>query len=187
MQQCSPMGAQRIFHPPLPTVAFLVMALFLHCPQSGAQQNPTSSASPDRLDRNAFRTLFRQSMTYEKLADEAEASHDPKPYFRRLLAARFQLSDDDNANLKRLSLAYQGEIDPIHTRVVEIITRFHARFPTGVIGPGEDPNPPTELKILEQQEDAVTLQYRDLLRNSMKEEAFKKLHATILESFGKPL
>jgi hypothetical protein len=48
-----------------------------------------------------------------------------------------------------------------------------------------DANPPSELAVLERQEDVVTFRYRDLLRNSMREEAFQKFHAKILEQFGK--
>jgi hypothetical protein len=168
-------------------VLVLVMTFCIQAPHLKAQQAASSLISEDRLNRDVYRTVFRQATLYQKLADEAEASHNPKPYFRHILATRFALSDDDGASLNRLSISYEKEIDPIQKQVVEIIKRFHARFPSGIIGPGMDPDAPPELAALQKQEDAVTLRYRDLLRNSMREDAFQKFHAKVLETFGKPL
>ncbi|HTC73991.1 MAG TPA: hypothetical protein VK684_00355 [Edaphobacter sp.] len=170
--------------------AFALMLVVTFCiktPHLKAQQVSSSQISEDRLNRDVYRVLFRQAALYQKLADEAEVSDKPKPYLRHILAARFQLSDDDNTTLNRLSISYQKEIDPIQKQVVELVQRFRARFPSGIIGPGMDTTPPSELAVLERQEDAVTFRYRDLLRNSMREDAFQKFHAKILEQFGKRL
>ncbi len=150
-----------------------------------AQQSNGAVASPERVDTNAFRTLFRQALAYKKLADDAEASPDSKLHFNQLLATRYRLNEDDNASLQRLAIAYQGEIDPIHKQVLEVIKKFHARIPDRVIQPGTDMSPPPELASLQQQEDAVTLRYRDLLRNSMREEVYQTFHARLLKDFGK--
>ena len=140
-----------------------------------------------RVERNAYRTLFRQNLLYQRLADEAEASHNPKPFLRRLVQDRFQLSDEDYASLCRLSVAYQKEIDPMHQQIIETISKFQARLPSGVVGPEMNAEPPPELTTLQQQEDTVTLRYRDFLRNSMREEAFQKFKTRLLEKFGKEL
>lgn len=131
--------------------------------------------------------LFQQSALYKNLADQADAAQTPKPQLRRLLATRFDLSDFDNANLERLALAYHGEIEPVHQQVLTVIRQFHAKFPSGVVGKGIDASPPPELAGLQQQGDAVTLRYRDLLRSSMREEDFQKLHAKVRATFGSPL
>jgi hypothetical protein len=172
-----------------PSAFILVLAMMfcIQVPRLKGQQGGSSLISEDRLNRDVYRTLFRQATLYQNLADKAEASHNPKPYFRHILATRFALSDDDSASLNRLSISYAKEIDPIQKQVVEIIKRFHARFPSGIIGPGMDADAPPELAVLQEQEDAVTVRYRDLLRNSMREDAFQKFHAKVLEKFGKPL
>jgi hypothetical protein len=152
---------------------------------SAAGQQLNGSVGPvDRADRSAYRTLFRQVLLYKKLADEADKSPTPKPYLRHILADRLGLSDDNNTSLDRLAVAYQGEIDPIHKQVLATIASFHARFPLGVVPHGADTSPPPELATLQQQEDAVTLRYRDLLRNSMSEDDFQKFHTKVLASFG---
>jgi hypothetical protein len=176
----------RSFSPfPVTFALVLVVTFSVGTPHLKAQQAASSLVSEDRLNRNVYRVLFRQAALYQKLADEAEASDKPKPYLRHILATRFELSDDDNATLNRLSISYQKETDPIQKQVVEVVQRFHARFPSGIIEPGMDDAPPSELAVLERQEDVVTFRYRDLLRNSMREEAFQKFHAKILEQFGK--
>jgi len=164
-----------------------VVAFCIEAVPCKAQQPGGSLTSSDRVDRSAYRILFRQAVAYQKLADEAEAAHEPKPYFRHILATRFVLTDDDNESLNRLAIAYQEEIDPIQKQAVEAIRRFRARFPSGIIQRGMDADPPSELAVLERQEDAITLRYRDLLRNSMREDAFQKFHANVLALFGKPL
>jgi hypothetical protein len=146
-----------------------------------------SAVSPERVDRNAYRILFRQALEYKRLADKAGASEEPKPDFNHLLANRFGLNEDDNASLQRLSVAYQSEIDPIHKQIVEVIQRFHARFPDMTIRPGIDASAPPQLGSLQMEEDRVTLRYRDLLRNSMREDAYQAFHARLLQKFGKSL
>ena len=176
--------------PGLSPSLFVLTVLMVPCAKTipcRAQPPRSSLASSEKHDKTIYRTLFRQAITYQKLPDEAEAAPPPKPYLRRVLADRFELSDDDNESLNRLSIAYQAEIDPIQKQVLEVIKKFHARFPSGVIQPGMDADPPSELTTLERQEDAVTLRYRDLLRNSMREDAFQKFHANLLATFGKLL
>ena len=152
---------------------------------SGVAQQTSSSVVPsDKVDINAYRTLFRQAVLYKKLADEADKS--PKPELRRILATRYGFSDPDNATLQRLALAYQAEIAPINQQVIAAIGKLHARFPSGTILRGADTSPPPELFDLRNQEDAVTLRYRDLLRTSMREEDFQKVHAKIIAGFGMP-
>jgi hypothetical protein len=155
---------------------------------SAACQQVSSVASSDKVDISAYRILFRRTLLYKKLADEADAAHTPKPQLRNILPNRFDLDKADSASLERLSLAYQVEIDPIHAQVVAAIAKFHARFSSGIAQKGaDDTSPPPELAQLQQEEDAVTLRYRDLLHNSMREEDFQKVQAKVRDAFGKPL
>ncbi len=154
------------------------------------QQGTTAQTAPDKSDKqdiSAYRTVFRQAALYKKLADQADASQTPKPQLRRILAARYGFNDADSATLLRLALAYQAEIAPIHQQAVAVIKKDQARFPSGTIPRGADTTPSPELRDLQSQEDAVTLHYRDLLRTSMREEDYQKVHAKIVENFGKPL
>jgi hypothetical protein len=165
-------------------IAFLLAVFSGFGNSAVAQPLSASIVSPDQIDIKAYRTLFRRDLLVHRLADEADAAHDPKPYLRKVLAYRFNLSENDNASLDRLSIAYQREIDPIHAQTLVIIGQFHARFPSGVIPRGADASPPPELAQLQQQEDAVALRYRDLLRTSMHEEEFQQFHAKVRKTFG---
>lgn len=167
-----------------PLIVFLLVVLSGFGNSAVAQQVSANAVSPDRVDVKAYRSLFRRDLLLNQLADDADNAHDPKPFLRKVLANRFDLSGADNATLDRLSIAYQREIDPIHAQVLVIIGQFRARFPFGVIPKGADASPPPELAQLQQQEDAVALRYRDLLRTSMREEGFQKLHAKVRQDFG---
>jgi hypothetical protein len=149
-----------------------------------AQQASASIVSPDRANAQAYRTLFRRALNYNKLADEADLAHTPKPHLRHVLATRYALSDEDSASLQRIAIAYQTAIKPIHDRTVEVVKQYRARFPFGVIQAGMDATPPPDLSDLQQKDDAVTLLYRDLLRNSMREENFQKLNLRVTTDFG---
>jgi hypothetical protein len=139
-----------------------------------------TSNSTDHADMKAYRTLFRQAVLYKRLADQAETSTTPKPQLRRILAARYGFNDADNATLLRLALAYETESDAIHQKVLTIFKKDQERFQSGKIPRGADTSPPPELRVLQSQEDALTLHYRDLLRTSMREEDFQRARANIV-------
>ena len=166
-------------------VALVILVLSASGNSAIGQQTSNGATSSDKADRNAFRSLFVRAVAYKKLSDEAEAAHTPKPQLRRILPARFGLSNADGANLERLALAYQNEIAPIHQQMTLVIVQFRTSLASGL--PGTNTSPPAEITKLQQQEDAVTLRYRDLFRNSMNELDFQRAHAKILENFGKPL
>jgi len=149
-----------------------------------AQPTNPSAPSPGEANNIAYRILFQRTLLYKKLADQADAAHQPKPYLRRILANRYALSDDDNASLERIAIAYQAALKPVHEQRMAIVNLYRARFPFGVVPPGADVTPPAALAESQQQEDAVTLLYRDLLHNSMREENFQKMNLKVTSDFG---
>jgi hypothetical protein len=86
-------------------IVFLLVVLSGFGNSAAGQQASSSVLPSDKADRNAYRTLFVRAALYKKLADEAEAAQSPKPQLRRILPARFGLSDADAASLERLALA----------------------------------------------------------------------------------
>ncbi len=165
--------------------AWLVL---LYCFSGSANGQQTSVPfSADRVDVLAYRTLFRQAILYRRLATTTASSQNLKPDFGHILARRFRLNEDDNASLERLALAYQGEVDPLQKRIVQVIKSFQSRFPDGVVRPGISNDVPPELIELQQEQDTATLRYRDLLRNSMREDAYQVFHAELITTFGRSL
>lgn len=181
------MRVSRLLSRPLAFGCALLIGISVVGSSLNAQQTSTSVQPLDPVDITAYRILFRRAVLYKNLADQADAAHSPKPYLRRILANRFALNDFDSSTLERLSLAYQREIDPLHDQALAVMRQFHARFPLAIVGPGVDASPPPELSLLQNQQDLVVLRYRDLLRSSMREEDFQKLHARIQADFGRPL
>ncbi len=165
-------------------VCSLLFVSVLQFRPAGAQTSTAPLTSSDKVDRNAYQTLFRRVLVYDTLADQADAAHTPKPHLRRVLANRLGLSDDDSATLKNLALAYQNESTPVRAQIVASLAKFHARFPGGIAAPGVDRSPPPELLDLQRQQDAITLRYRDLLRNSVSADTFQRVHAIVQSTFG---
>jgi hypothetical protein len=149
-----------------------------------SQQSSSIASAPGKTDKITYRILFQRTLLYKKLADQADSAHQPKPHLRRILANRYALSDDDNASLERMAIAYQAALKPVHEQMMAVVKQYRARFPFGVIPNGVDATPPRELAELQQQEDTVTLLYRDLLHNSMREENFQKLNSKVTTDFG---
>jgi hypothetical protein len=164
-------------------VFFLLVLSGLGNSASG-QQSSSIAAAPGKTDNIAYRILFQRTLLYKNLADQAETAHQPKPHLRRILANRYALSDDDNASLERMAIAYEAALKPIHEQRMAVVKKYRAQFPFNVVPQGMDATPPPELAELQRQEDVVTLLYRDLLHNSMREENFKKLNAKVTTDFG---
>ncbi len=166
-------------------LASLLVVLSASGNSAVAQQASSSLASSNSAEVSAYRILFRQTLLYKKLADEADSTQHPKPHLRHILATRYELSEDDSASLERMAIAYQAAIKPIRDRTIEVIKAYRARFPFNVIRPGMDTTPPPELADLRAREDAVTLLYRDLLHNNMREADFQSLNTKLAASLGK--
>ncbi len=166
------------------TVSICVLAgmLLVLASRGEAQSAISTPQAADTADAKAFRSLFRQTASYKALVEAAESGAISKPKLSHLTSDRFHLSDSNAAILENLAVAYQNEVLPLHQQALDYIEKFHARFPGGVIPKGADASPPTELAILQQQETALTLHYRDLLRESMPKGDFDVLVSTVRRS-----
>lgn len=164
----------------LPSSMFLAF-IFGTCIASTGQSGLDSA---DATDAATFRILFNRDLLLNQLADEADTAGTPKPHFRKKLGNRFALADADRASLHRLALRFKEESDPLHAKVLISIASLNSRFPNGVIPHGVDASPPPELHLLELQEDALALRYRDLLHNAMLEADFQLLQTKVRATFG---
>jgi hypothetical protein len=170
--------------------ACLPVALYPQDSYSASRPQPSSTIEPpsnEVKEAQIYRLLFRQSLTYKRLADEADAAGAPKPHFRRILANRLQLSEADAASLLRLSLAYQAELDPIQNKIDALKAAFLAKYSLGVKAPWQDARPPEELGDLLNQGNAIALRYRDLLQNDLTPNGFQNLVTRVHVTFGQTL
>ena len=147
-------------------------------------QTPPSLSVENIRQAHVYRLLFRQTLAYERLAGEAETTDAPKPYLRRILKNRLDLSDTDAANLLRIAQGYQTEVAPLRQAIAKEKAVVRSAFPFGVIPAGMSPKSPATLNDLHAQEDGLALRYRDMLRNAMTAENFQHLVTKLYASFA---
>ncbi len=171
----------------------ILLALLLFCFGTARPlpAQPASVASTpldiDKVDARAFAVLFRHENTYLKMARSASSLDKPEAHLDRVLPQQFELNADDTASLVKVAADWERDTKVLRTQFVQVVDRFHRSFPNGRLGPGVDPTPPSELADLRGQMDAVTLQYRDKLRNTMQEAAFQKLRVNVEKTFANQL
>lgn len=165
--------------------SFLALVLtFLFAVNATAQQTSNRVVAAGASDLQAFRILLNRDILLMQMSDEAEAAGHPNPFLRQQLAIRFGLNEDDNASLHRLATAYKREMEPLRAEVSVVMNQFRSRFPGGIVRRGDDLSPPPRLAELQREEDALTLRYRDLLHNSMREATFQALQSEVHLEFG---
>ena len=118
------------------------------------------------------------------MAREADEAGTPKPHLRRNLQTRFQLSDDDNASLLRYAQAWSLAATPLIQQQDQLRQQFRDTYPGGAIPRGVRLSLPAGLQIVHSETRALTLHYRDLLRNAMRPTAYDDLESQIQKSFG---
>lgn len=78
--------------------------------------------------------------------------------------------------LNNIAFACVQELRQQDERAGRIIAAFRARYPQRIIPPGESPPPPpVELKVLQEERNAIILRARDRLRQVLGVEAFNRL------------
>lgn len=157
--------------------------MFITSTQSAAQQLNQSTPGLNKLEAIPYRAIFRRVLTYQKKADAEELVGGGKSHYRSIVARRLELSDFDDASLRRISLDYEKQSAPLQKQISDQIKQFRAKSVEGVRS-GMDMSPPPALAELEIQEDAVVLLHRDLLRNAMRPDDYKRMQENVNRLFG---
>ena len=106
------------------------------------------------------------------------------PRLSTIQAARYGMNDAESIALLSMAQSYKTELLPIRAEVTSVLAAFHATLANSATFKDADHTPPSRLTELQQQEDALTLRYRDRLRNSMREERFQAFHKALMAKFG---
>ncbi len=165
----------------------LLTLLFVFCTVKpiSAQQAATSSApSADQTDARVFATFFRRENNYLRMAKAAPSPDKPEAHLNRVIPQQFQIDAIDSSSLEQVAANWERDTEVLRSQFLKVIAQFHGSFPNGRLKPGVDPTPPSALTDLRAQMDAVTLQYRDKLRNSMREPDFQRLRSNIWKAFA---
>lgn len=136
----------------------------------------TQEQAPEIPDHVAYLQLFRHIAAFKKkaagLEREGRDSSALKTYFKR----RAELDDVAARILDDVASGCNRELQQLDAKAKALTDVFKARYPGGRVPHGELPlPPPTELRALSEERDAIVLRYRDLLRASLGDETFSRL------------
>jgi hypothetical protein len=148
------------------------------------QQAPLQSDSPVP-EHVAYAFLFRNNAFFRKKAIEAGKPPARNTAFQKEAG----LSDVQALVLDEIAAATMHEVDQQDARARVIIERFRAQFPNGVVPKGQPlPEPPPELKIMQEERNAMILRGRDRLLTAFGEQKFARFNEFIMKRFtGKGL
>ena len=145
--------------------------------KQGSQQASAQSQQPDVPDQIAYRHLFRYVGKLKKQADELEGRGKDATSYRTHFKRAANLSEYNARTLDNIATQYLSEVQVVDARARQVIESYRALYPDGKVPKGETPAPPpSELKQLREQRDAITLRYRDSLRSNFGEEEFSNFN-----------
>jgi len=144
----------------------------------------SSQVTADELDARLFSVLFRRVNLYEKAAKAASSPDKPEARLNTVMPRTLNLTPGEADSLRRISLQWEQDRTPIHDQVRQVILKHHEAVTNNGSIPPIDTTLPGSLRALQGQIDAVTLHYRDLLRNEMPENDFQKLEVNLQTLFA---
>jgi hypothetical protein len=128
-------------------------------------------------DEIAYRHLFRYVGKLKKQAEELEGRGKDATSYRTHFKRTANLSEYHARTLDNIATQYLSEVQVVDARARQVIESYRAQYPGGKVPQGEPPAPPpSELKQLREQRDAITLRYRDSLRSNLGEEEFSNFN-----------
>lgn len=141
------------------------------------EASATQEQAPEVPDHIAYLQLFRQIAAFKKkaaaLEREGQDNSALKTYFKR----RAELDDVAARMLDEIASGCHRELQQLDAKAKALTDVFKARYPGGRVPHGELPQPPpAELRALSEERDAIVLRCRDLLRASLSDETFSRLH-----------
>ena len=174
------MNIRRVLAVLISTAMAIAVFSFTRVTQPMAQssaQGSSQSAQPDVPDQIAYRHLFRYVGKLKKQAEELEGRGKDATSYRTHFKRAANLSEYHARALDDIATQYLSEVQAVDTRARLVIESYRAQYPNGKVPHGEHPAPPpTELKQLREERDAITLRYRDSLRSTFGDEEFNNFH-----------
>jgi hypothetical protein len=142
---------------------------------SPRMQDEQNRAVPDKI---VYFILFNHLVGLKQQAEKAQANGGvPLNYFE-LYKRQANLDDSQSQFLFQNAQDCLNAIKPIDEEAKAIIDKARANFPNGEVKSPEDlPQPPEELKELQQRKDEVILHHRDSLKNFLGEEKFAEFNS----------
>lgn len=150
--------------------------------KQGSQQSSQQSVEPDVPDEIAYRHLFRYVGKVKKEAEELEGRGKDATSYRTHFKRAANLSEYHARALDNIATQYLSEVQVVDARARQVIESYRAQYPGGKVPKGETPAPPpSELKQLREQRDAITLRYRDSLHSTFGEDEFTSFNTKFVK------
>ena len=145
-------------------------------------QSSSESVQPEVPDQIAYRHLFRYVGKLKKEAEELEGRGKDATSYRTHFKRAANLSEYHARTLDNIATQYLSEVQVVDARARQVIESYRAQYPGGKVPKGETPAPPpSELKQLREQRDAITLRYRDSLRSTFGEDEFTNFNTQFVK------
>lgn len=185
------MGKKRI------TVALLMLALVLGAFALSKQEHVSAARPADNGHSSApaqangqgipehvtYDVLFRQIAALKKKADELESRGvDGGNELRKFVYREAKLDDKQAEKLDKIQSEYMSVVEKMDAKAKKIIQEARAQHPHGRLAEGQAlPEPPQELKAIQNKRNNLTLQARSFVREALGEQEFQRFGQFVKE------
>lgn len=153
--------------------------------QHGAAARPGGEGIPEHV---TYDVLFRQMAALKRKADDLDRRGGGGDDLRRLVSREAKLDDEQAQKLERVQGEYMRVVAKMDARAKKIIEEARAQRPHGRLREGEAlPEPPQELKALQEKRNNLTLQARAFLREALGEQEFQRFGEFVKEHVARKL
>jgi hypothetical protein len=150
---------------------------------AGATSTPQQSqpAPPEAT----YDELFYHVNFLKKKAVEKDQHGEDSTLLHTFYKRQAKLKDKQNDALNKVAADVEREVSALDKKAENIIRQFRATVQGMRLKPGEAlPDPPEELKAMEQERSAVILRARDALRTSLGEQGFAQLDSYVQQNIA---
>jgi hypothetical protein len=148
--------------------------------QTGVAQPDVARREAPVPDHVIYGLFLRHVSMLKKQAIENERRGKDGSGLRSTYKRKADLSDYEADRLEQIATECEQEVTQQDARAKVIIDAFRARYPNGIVPPGETlPPPPPELQAMQIERDQIVLRARDRLRAAFGEQEFTRFEQFI--------
>jgi len=153
--------------------------------QHGAAAPPHGEGIPEHV---TYDVLFRQIAALKRKADDLDRRGGGGDDLRKFVYREAKLDDAQAEKLDKIQSEYMRAVAKMDEKAKQIIEGARASRPHGQLQPGEPlPEPPQELKALQEKRNNLTLQARASAREALGEGEFQRFGEFVKEHIARKL
>jgi hypothetical protein len=153
-------------------------------PAVGDQPSAPAQANGQEIPEHVtYDVLFRQIDALKKKAAELDSRGiDGGGELRKFVYREAKLDDKQAEKLDKIQTEYMGVVEKMDAKAKKIIQEARAQHPHGRLAEGQPlPEPPQELKALQNKRNNLTLQARSFVREALGEQEFQRFGQFVKE------